>query len=191
VFYGHPARVGFEYDSGWPADHPAEVLRLRSLKSAAEIAARMTEHSEQGGENGRAYGDIGGTSIYSSNLGVVLDVSGSMSSFINPLKKEIAKSFIGPRYREVKGCSLMFMPRQDKPPVVDASRDSLAVIEELITIHKVDTVYWFCDLQDERNLTALRRLRHLLRRGGVAFHIKSVDRSPDRDLDPLITSFKR
>lgn len=191
LYYGHPARAGFDYASGWPPEHPVEVLRLKIIKSAGEIAARIAGHSKAGGENGGAYGEIGGTSIYSANLGVVLDISGSMTTFIEPLKKEIAASFTGPRYKEVIGCSLGLSSRMAGSPMVAVDRDTLAVIEELITVHKVDTVYWFCDLQDSRSVAALRRLRHLLRLGGVAFHVKSVDRSPDRELEPLITSFKR
>ena len=68
--------------------------------------------------------------------------------------------------------------------------DTVGVVEELIVVHRVDTVYWFCDLRDAVDYSGLRRLRFLLMRGETAFHVKSVANRPDRSLKPLITDFQ-
>jgi hypothetical protein len=68
--------------------------------------------------------------------------------------------------------------------------DTMLVIEDLVPVYGVDTVYWFCDLQDGYDFSGLRRLRALFLRGGSAFHVKSVGRRPERDLKPLIDDFQ-
>jgi hypothetical protein len=132
-------------------------------------------------------GMIGGYSVYSANLGVVLDISGSMTSHIDPLKKEIEKSFPDALYREITGCSLR-LSATDRH-VVTSRMGTMDVIEELILVRRVDTIYWFCDLQDEQTVAALRYLRFLLKSCDVAFHVKSVGKSPSPLLAPLITEF--
>jgi hypothetical protein len=192
-FYGFKPGAGFEPNPGWPADHPAETLRstIRSTRESLLKQARDTDGD--GGEESARGGLVGGSYVYSANLGVVLDISGSMTEHIETLKQEIATTFDGPRYREVGNCRLdssdfTVINRSIRPP---HARGNMAVMEELITIHRIDTLYWFTDLRDSRDPQSLRRLRSLLRRGGVAFHVKSMSNRPDRELKPLIDDFQQ
>ena len=72
------------------------------------------------------------------------------------------------------------------------SRDSVMnAFRELVEIHKVDSIYWFCDLQDERTPEALKELRYIVnptnsRFPRVHLYIRSTDEGPDRELIDII-----
>ena len=175
-------------DPGWPVDHPAEILRKEISTLRAAIHDRLIKAADYSGEEEYRSAEIDGVSIYSSNFGVILDVSGSMTKHIDPLKEEIETGFQSPLYREVNGCSLEV--REGRVIAMPGLlTDTLSCIEEMILIYKVDTIYWFCDLNDSRDEAALTRLRDLLRMGDVRFYVRSVGRKPDRELEALMIDF--
>ncbi len=189
--YGFAPGVGFEEKGGGESE-PAAGLLVILREERDRLLKELRGEGEKGGEEAKVAGLIGGSFVYSANLGVVLDVSGSMTDHIESLKKEIAQSFAGPRYREVKGCRITgypFATELNGPGPADR-QETLSVMEELIVIHGVDTLYWFCDLRDKFDYAGLRRLRYLLRRGGAAFHVKSIAERPERELKALITDFQ-
>ena len=131
------------------------------------------------------------------SLGVVLDVSGSMQRYLPSLRKEINSQFSGAQYLEVVGCLLEpsdFNPREIEPSNArnPNSRDSVMnSFRELVEIHKVDSIYWFCDLQDERTPEALKELRYIVNPSNSRFprvhlYIRSTDEGPDRELIDII-----
>ena len=193
--FGFAPGVGFgtKADS---ADTSASGKFLARLVTERERVLRVLRgETELGGEGKKKGGLVGGSFVYSSNLGVVLDVSGSMTSHIEPLKKEIAKTFAVPRYREIPGCRLtgtsyggltLAALTENNPKAA-----TMTVMEDLIMVYGVDTVYWFCDLRDGFDYAGLRRLRFLFKRGGSAFHVKSMAMRPDRELKPLIDDFQK
>ena len=188
--YGVRATFGFELragDWGGVGNLPAELSAERD-----RVIMTLRGGAEEGGEDARKGGLVGGSYLRSANLGVVLDVSGSMSSHIEKLKKEIAATFERPRYREVNGCRISgnTLGQFERSGRALPGPDTVGVVEELIVVHRVDTVYWFCDLRDAVDYAGLRRLRFLLMRGETAFHVKSVANRPDRSLKPLITDFQ-
>ena len=148
------------------------------------------EQPEGGEKEGKA-GTVGGSFLYSENLGVVLDVSGSMTPHLEELREEIESYFEAPRYREVVGCNLNSCHfehlRSDRSATTWAT---MSEIEELISVRGVDTVYWFSDLQDAQDSMSLRRLRSLLRRGGTRLHVKSLGKEPSREFEDLIYDFQ-
>jgi hypothetical protein len=176
-------------DPGWPEDHPAEILRKEISALRVAIHDRLVKAADHAGEEEYRSAEVDGISIYSSNFGVILDVSGSMTPHIEPLKEEIGKSFQSPLYREVNGCSLYMRQASRAAMPGGALTDTLSCIEEMILIYKVDTIYWFCDLNDPRDEAALRRLGDLLRMGDVRFYVRSMGRKPDRDLEALMEDF--
>ena len=108
------------------------------------------------------------------------------------LKKEIAETFEAPRYREITGCRLdgRGFAGLSLAQLAGSRFGTMEFIEDLVIVHGVDTVYWFCDLRDGFDYAGLRRLRQVLMRGGTAFHVKSMANRPDRELKPLITDFQ-
>lgn len=182
--YGFGVGEWLAQDPGWLADHEAEILRkeISTLRNA--IHDRLIKAADHAGEEEYKSAEIDGVSIYSSNFGVILDISGSMTEHIDPLKEEIGKGFQSPLYREVTGCSLQVAQG-------GAARlaDTLSCIEEMILVYKVDTIYWFCDLRDPRDEAALMRLGDLLRMGDVRFYVRSVGLDPDRELKALMDEF--
>ena len=67
---------------------------------------------------------------------------------------------------------------------------SMSVMEDLVTIHGVDALYWFSDLKDDQDFASLRRLRELLRRGGVRLYVKSLSENPSREFEKIIHDFQ-
>lgn len=189
AFYGYKFGEKSCQDPGWPADHPAEILRKEINTLRAAIHNNLLVAENHSAETEYRIAKIGGVSIYSSNFGVILDISGSMTEHIEPLKKEIEESFQSPLYREVVGCNLS-APRLESASITpNLSPDTLSCIEELILVHKVDTIYWFCDLHDVRDKAGVEYLRDLLRMSNVRFYVRSVGLKPDRKLKALMNAF--
>lgn len=192
LVYGAGDAEGFERSVPEEKDASSKLL-AKIVTERDRVLKALRTGLEDGGENEVKRGQVGNTYLVSANLGVVLDVSGSMKPHIEKLKVEISKTFSGPRYREVVGCNL----RGSQLWEYEVSRrgsskpDTLTVIEELIVVHKVDTIFWFCDLKDEVAPAGIRRLRQLFQRSGAKFIVKSMDQKPDRSLESLITEFER
>lgn len=140
---------------------------------------------------------IGGLFVKGEKLGVILDVSGSMTRYLESLRAEIGSRFDSPVFLEVEGCFIepsLFDPAKvgQANPGNPYRRDSVMnAIRELVEIEQVDSVYWFCDLQDERTEEGLRELEQIVRgRSGKSpgFHlyIRSTDEKPDEILDRII-----
>lgn len=183
--FGHELGDGFE-TSGPLSPASAETLRVAMKTKREALLKALREADGNEGEKERKSGIVGGSYLYSANLGVILDVSGSTKSFIQPLKQEISRSFDRPHYREVVGCKLA-VPSFS---LTWRATGTMQAIEELVVVHQVDTVYWLSDLRDGYSYAALRRLRHLLNHGNTAFHVKTVGDDPDRVLKPLITDLQ-
>lgn len=193
----HEAVFGFRYGSGFrqPLDESLQGKKGSLLKALIDereqIFAFLKGEQPEGGEKEDKAGTVGGSFLYSANLGVVLDVSGSMTPHLEDLRNEINSYFEAPRYREVEGCRLDSCHfehlRTDRRASTWAT---MSVIEELITVREVDTVYWFSDLQDDQDSMSVRRLRELFMRGGTRFHVKSLGKKPSREFEEIITDFQ-
>lgn len=126
--------------------------------------------------NGRGTsGKIMGDTINATKLGVILDVSPSMKPYIPMLQNEIMSNFKNAKILNVVGCSL-----------INGSK-SINAFEELSS-SGVDTIYWFCDLQDPQMRVSLDRLSSILKRSNIKLYIKSLDMSPNVYLSDIIAS---
>ncbi len=135
---------------------------------------------------------IGGMMIRSKKLGVVLDTSPSMTPYLPELRAEIRQNFRGSIFKEIKGCTLAATNGRDSTSIV-TFYDPAAVmmgIKELVTEHRIDALYWFCDLQDQQTDAALEELEKMLtgtfpgRR--VRFYVRSLDLKPSKRLEDII-----
>jgi hypothetical protein len=191
AFFGFVPGSWLDINSYWPSDHPAEILRKEINELRKSIHEKLIQKSNHSGETENRYAEIEGITISSMNFGVILDISGSMQSHIAPLKIEIEKHFQSPMYREINGCSLSIYPDSEAPEIADYVRtgNSLDSIEEMLIVNKVDTIYWFCDLNDPRSDEALNRIEELLRMTGAKFYVRSVGKKPDAKLKALIDEF--
>lgn len=126
--------------------------------------------------------------------GVVLDISGSMSPYVALLRVKIANEFSDASCREITGCSLLTREDEDLwdgPCGYPACwyggeyDDTLEAIEELVE-EGVDTIYWFCDLQDPESDRALEALNKLLEQNHVKLYIRSFDKSPNSQLREIV-----
>ena len=155
------------------------------------------EPSTAGASGERSGGqNIGGLLVKGKRLGVILDVSGSMERYLESLRSEIQSRFDSPVFLEVEGCFIE--PTTTNPPGSNYDslnprlRDSVMnAIRELVVVEKVDSIYWFCDLQDEQTDEGLDELAQLARGNSEkspAFHlyIRSTDEKPNEKLDQII-----
>lgn len=193
----HRAVFGFQYGCGFrkPINEAvkgdAATLLTKLIEERERVYAFLKDEQPDGGEGEEQAGVVGGSFLYSFNLGVVLDTSGSMTEHLEELRDEIANYFESPRYGEVVGCRLDSSHFEH----LRSTRSSktwatMSSIEELIAVRDVDTVYWFSDLQDAQDFMSLRRLRDLLMRGGTRLHVKSLGKQPSRELSDLIFDFQ-
>jgi hypothetical protein len=159
------------------------------------------------GLGGRGYGRIrkvqmGSMAVKAARLGVVLDVSGSMTEKLPKVRKELRKQFKAASVVEVKGCSLSwdgkisFDLEQARKLAKSKSRADtvLEAMEILIAADRVDAIFWYSDLQDTQNREGLLRLSYLLGtlegkgRRPVRLYVRSVERDPS---DALMKIVKR
>jgi hypothetical protein len=130
-------------------------------------------NGRNGKGNGNGTGLIFGDKIIADKLGVILDISPSMTHHIPRLKSEIESNFKGARYREVNGCGI----RKTSPTVY--------AIDDL-SVQGIDAIYWFCDLQDNRTKEGLEKIKNILQRKGIRLYVKSLDFPPDGELQSVI-----
>lgn len=117
---------------------------------------------------------IAGSKVKASNLGVILDVSGSMSPYLQKLRAQILEAFPKAHFVEIVGCRLAgnaFMkdfystPGSTKNPFdpgqfpekitplhiqsyIALEVDTLSAMAGLIKGRGVDSIFWFSDLND-------------------------------------------
>ncbi len=189
--YGFAGRAGFRQPVGPDVTGDAAALLALIVAEREEILAYLKEERTLNKDEDGKAGMIGGAFLYSSNLGIVLDVSGSMTAHLEELRGQINSYFEAPKYREVVGCRLDSCHREHLRTTRQSETwATLSVIEELVTVEEVDTVYWFSDLKDNQSMSSLRRLRELLMKGGARLYVKSLGEKPNRFLDSIITDFK-
>ncbi len=68
----------------------------------------------------------------------------------------------------------------------DVKRDNLSAFRALIELHGVDTLYWFCDFDDEEDDQTIEALGRLVKEHDVRLYIHTVGRRPPRDLDDIV-----
>lgn len=185
---------GFENPFESTAPGAAEAL-LEEIIEARDLVLADLREKEAGdaapAENdsqGKKEAVIAGINVQSENLGVLLDNSSSMTSYLASLRKEITGDFPAAHFRECYGCHLNWNLK-----LVDPNKYSqvLLFMEDLVIVEKVDALYWFSDLHDPTSAIALQRLANLKQRGNTILYALSVDRAPNRDLEPLVDSFSK
>lgn len=127
------------------------------------------------GGTGLKEGRIFGTNVKAKKLGVVFDVSFSMRPYTEMVEKEIKKSFPNATIYYVDGCS------------IGATTKSIQSFE-FLSIQNVDSIYWFCDLQDPQTKDGLYILQNLLKNNNIRLYIKSMDKHPNPTLKSIISS---
>jgi hypothetical protein len=132
-------------------------------------------------------GEVGGISVSAEHLGVVLDVSGSMSSYLPSLRAQINKHFPNAKYIEALGCSLWLPEGCNVAVAREFFGPSFLAFQSLLK-QGCDAIYWFCDLQDGGNAAASRELKNLLK-DQIPIYVRSLDRKADKypGLDGVIS----
>ena len=134
-------------------------------------------------------GEIGGIRVQAQTLGVILDVSGSMASYLETLRQQIRRSFSDALFREVSGCSILTQDnlRRYQQEGFDSQLDSIMPeVEELVREYQIDSLYWFSDLEDQQDSEALAWLGEILNSGKVRFYVRSVGSKPNPNLQDLV-----
>ena len=141
---------------------------------------------------------VGKITVKAKQLGLILDVSGSMEEELPKVKREVRKAFKDAKAVEVKGCRVDWTEPADadgeKRSEVKLRSDAASVVEAvemLVVAGRVDALYWFSDLQDgetEAGLARLRELLHLERGRGraVKFYIRSLGKEPSPELAAIV-----
>lgn len=141
-------------------------------------------------EAGAGY-QVGGLNVIGERLGVILDISESMQRYLPELRSEIGAKFRNANFLEVEGCLLEPSSNREELP---ASRrySVMNAMRELVEADKVDSIYWFCDLQDERTDQALAELRALLIEpdsgSPTRLYVRSTDDLPGKTLADIIAT---
>lgn len=67
-----------------------------------------------------------------------------------------------------------------------AERDNVSAVLGMIELHKVDALYWFCDLKDDVRDEAVKRIAEVIEKNKVKLYIHTVGRKPKGLLDLLV-----
>ena len=146
-------------------------------------------------EEGKVYGE----SISARRLAVILDNSGSMEKYLPKIVKNIRKNFKKPLFQIENGCSLVksevantYIKFINKPydsstnPFMNLFEgeinsksfgratywiDTFGLLKTYITIHEVDTIYWFCDLKDKMDDDVINELAKLVKINKVKLYV--------------------
>lgn len=192
AFFGSTSTIeGFEAPFESTSPGPAEDLLSKVIGARDTVLKdlRLTKEelaNRKDGE-GKKEAVIAGITVRSENLGVILDHSGSMKPFLQPLRDEISKDFPEARFRECYGCALNWQVTGAK----DNRSQVVLFMEDLVIVEKVDAIYWFSDLKDPVTPEGLHRLSQLRSRGKTSLYVLSVGEKPDRDLEEEIDSFSK
>ena len=190
AFYG-PLPDGFEEPFASTTPGAAEEL-LKKLITARDGVLKdlrfKEKPEEKEGPAGEKEATIAGVDVRSENLGVLLDHSGSMTVFLEPLRKEISKDFPHALFSECYGCALTW----NVNPFSKPQRDRVMLfMEDLVIVQKADAIYWFSDLNDPITDPALIRLANLRKRADLSLYILSVKNKPPKELMEQVDSFSR
>ncbi len=138
---------------------------------------------------------VGKITVKSMRLGVVLDVSGSMTEELPEVKRELRRAFRQAKTVDVEGCRLDWKPGSDsgdRKVRLKSNADSvIEAIEMLVVDAKVDAIFWFSDLQDGVTDAGISRLGELLgisrgRGKAVRFYIRTLELEPSRELAKVV-----
>lgn len=148
-----------------------EIAMLAPVVPGSKAPPKMAGPVAKAGLSGKAGAgaagrNVGGMMIRGGSLGVILDVSGSMTPYLQKLRQEIGEQFSDAVFLEVIGCSLHPLGagfEHPDPLPQGAIRNSvMEALHELVSVHGVDAVYWFCDLQDSRLPEAVHEMREMV-----------------------------
>lgn len=126
-------------------------------------------------------GEIAGLNVQANQLGVLLDISGSMSRYLDRLRGQIQGQFSEAKYLECPGCSL------GTGKIQGQAQDVLPHIEGLLDAG-CDAIFWFCDLQDRRRAEGIATLESLLSSNNAKLYVRSLDKQADQDLLSVINT---
>lgn len=141
---------------------------------------------------------VGKITVKAKTLGLILDVSGSMESYLPKVKREVRKAFKDAKTVEVEGCRVDWTEpvetAEDEKREIKLKGEAKSVIEAvemLVGDGRADAIYWFSDLQDGETEAGLARLRDLLKleRGkarAVKFYIRSLGQEPSPELAAIV-----
>lgn len=187
AYFGSDGSDGFEGPYEASGEAPAQKLLVDVVKSRDSLLSILRGQVPLKKEEGKKSGTIGDITFESESLGVILDISGSMTKFIDPLKEDIENDFSEPHYREARGCALAWSLK----PISTKSDSSMLAIEDLLIVLQTDAIFWFSDLNDAQSPQALARLKWLFDTSGAGFYVNSVKNKPSRDLEALVTEFEK
>ena len=156
-----------------------KALKQLRIRQQALRAIQETTRQQTSDEVIKAHG------IESARLGLILDNSASMTQFLPPLRRKIKKAFNKPTFLEVKGCKII-PTRRVKARQKTQYSHTLDAIYDLIHLHRVDSIYWFSDLNDIQKDDALTQLSFLLQANAIKLYVSSIDKKPSPQLHEII-----
>jgi len=160
-------------------------------------------------------GSVFGVNIDADRLGVILDNSHSMSPYLEKLKAEITNEFPNAYFVEVNGCQLTrtksaswfytspiedINPFQadrhiDKVPTwqehpysvfLEWKRDLFSAMVAVAELMKMDTIYWFCDFDDDTYDHIIKNLGQKLIAEDVTLYVHTLRKNPPKLMKMLV-----
>ncbi len=194
------------YIKGYLEDLEA-VRQVVAAAEAAALPLWKDDKSTPEQQQQVVSGKIFGADIEARRLGVILDNSPSMKPYVEKLRAEISRDFAKAHVVEVDGCLLHsyerdfypwfytapaaginpFSPERHCPaiPQEDAHNawsawtgDVTGAILAMVTLMKVDAIYWFCDFDDHLDQIAFMRVAKPMLENKVKLFAHTVKKAP-------------
>lgn len=204
-----------------------EEVRLKLVEAEKNAFAEWEKLPKEEKEQKAAMveGEIYGTKVSASRLGVVLDDSPSMRPYLEAVRGEISKSFPDAHYREAAGSGLQvkqfyskgqrktpddswfyaeipigkvnpFDPKWHQAEIFDSvephyrqislERSPLSALIALVKLQEVDSLYWFCDFEDDIDSAVLKFFGEMIQSKEVKLFVHTSRRRPDKDLVEIV-----
>ena len=164
-------------DTSLDVEVESDVTMDTSGGFADGIEAGVGKGIGKGGKSKeKTVASLGGIKVNSKKLLVILDVSGSMTSYIPKLREEIAKNFKEAYLIEYNGCRL--------------DRTLSDIMLTFLKHRKVDGIYWFSDLNDGINTKCLSEIEKYCLKLKASFYVRTVGHHAPYILETLVRQSK-
>jgi hypothetical protein len=191
-----------------------DIEAVRVAVAAKEAEAVKTWKDETAGDLPVKEGKIYDSTIITRNLGVILDKSYSMTHYLEKLRTEIGRDFAGCHIVEVDGCEMWegggryawfhavparginpFTPDRYIPSIpqseahiawMEWTQDTQSAFYAMVELMKMDSIYWFCDFDDEIFESEFSRIAKSILDHKVKLFVHTLSKSPPKFVSTLV-----
>jgi len=130
-------------------------------------------------------GRVFGLDVTAERLGLVLDISESMTRSLPAVKETLRQQFPKTPALHVDGCGLT-KPAPGAKVRNGVADETVTAVDLLARFAQVTAVLWISDMADPPNKDGIQALKEILHRHGITLYLVSVNHEPGPSLRKLV-----